>query len=126
MFACRENACRSQMAAAFARYYAGDKIDVSSAGSTPAESINPVMVEAMAEKGIDMAYLKPASLDSVIDRTRPDMIVTMGCGEECPFLPGVQMIDWDLPDPAGQPIAFMRDVRDKIEQQVRDLIEMIG
>lgn len=126
MFACRENACRSQMAAAFARFYAGGTLDVFCAGSEPAESINPLMVEAMAEKGIDMAYLNPALLDAVVSGTQPDIIVTMGCGEECPFMPGVEMIDWDLPDPAGHPIDFMRNVRDEIEKRVRDLIEKIG
>ena len=126
LFACRENACRSQIAAAFARIYAGDRIDVISAGSEPAESINPLMVEAMAEKGIDMAFLKPSFLDSVIKKTRPDIIVTMGCGEQCPYIPGVRRIDWDLPDPAGRSIDFMRDVRDRIERNVLDLIEEVG
>lgn len=126
MFACRENACRSQMAAAFARFYAGKKIDAFSGGSEPAESINPLMIEVMAEKGIDMAYLNPAFLDAVVAGTQPDILVTMGCGEACPFMPGVEMIDWDLPDPAGQPIDFMRNVRDRIEKRVCNLIEIIG
>jgi multimeric flavodoxin WrbA len=125
LFACRENACRSQMASAFAQFYAGDKMDVLNGGSQPAEKINPVMVEAMQEKGIDMAFRIPKSIEAAIDQSAPEMIITMGCGEACPFVPGAQKIDWDLPDPAGQPIEFMRRVRDDIEKRVQDLIKAI-
>lgn len=125
LFACRENACRSQMASAFARYYAGDRIDVLDAGSLPAETINPMMEAVMSEKGIDMAYRYPRSIDTVVAESKPDMIITMGCGEECPYLPGVVMEDWDLPDPSGQPIEFMREVRDEIEDRVRGLLKRI-
>lgn len=123
LFACRENACRSQMAAGFARYLAGGRIDAVSAGSTPAPAVNPVMQEAMAEKGMDMAHLSPRSIDDVLSGTRPDMIVTMGCGEQCPYIPGVLYADWDLPDPAGQPMDVMRQVRDEIEHRVRQLMD---
>ncbi len=123
MFACRENACRSQMAAAFAQYLAGDKIEAVSAGSEPAEKINPDMINVMAEKGIDMAFRKTRSLDKAASDLKPEMIITMGCGEACPFVPGTQLLDWDLPDPAGKSIDVMRSVRDEIEQRVKDLIQ---
>lgn len=121
LFACRENTCRSQMAGAFAQFLAGDKIDAYCAGSSPADQINPVMEEAMMEKGIDMAFRKPVSIDNVISKVTPDMIVTMGCGEACPFIPETEKIDWDFPDPAGKPIEFMRQVRDEIEQKIKAL-----
>ncbi|MCF8027516.1 MAG: NAD(P)H-dependent oxidoreductase [Desulfobacteraceae bacterium] len=123
LFACRENACRSQMAAGFARYLAGGRIDALSAGSTPAPAVNPVMQEAMAEKGLDMAHLSPRSIDDVLSGIRPDMIVTMGCGEQCPYIAGVSYADWDLPDPAGQSMDVMRQVRDEIEHRVRQLMD---
>lgn len=123
LFACRENAGRSQMAAGFARYLAGGRIEALSAGSTPAPRVNPVMQEAMAEKGIDMAYRTPRSIEDAVSGTRPDMIVTMGCGEQCPYIPGVSYVDWDLPDPAGQSIDGMRQIRDEIEKRVRQLMD---
>lgn len=122
LFACRENACRSQMASAFAQYIAGDKIDALSGGSNPADEINPDMIKVMQEKGLDMAFRKPKSIDEAISGQSPEIIVTMGCGEECPFVPGAKMLDWDLPDPAGKPIDFMRNVRDEIEKRVIDFI----
>ena len=123
LFACRENACRSQMASAFAQYLAGDKFEVINGGSQPADQVNPDMVKAMHEKGIDMALRVPQSIESAIINNTPDFIVTMGCGEECPFVPGAQMLDWALPDPAGKPPDFMRAVRDEIENNVKDLIK---
>jgi multimeric flavodoxin WrbA len=123
LFACRENACRSQMAGVFAQYLAGDKFEVITGGSEPADQVNPHMIKAMHEKGIDMAYRVPQSIESAISDTTPDFIVTMGCGEECPFVPGAQMLDWDLPDPAGKPPDFMRQVRDEIESNVKNLIK---
>lgn len=121
LFACRENACRSQMASAFARCLAGDKIDALSGGSAPAGAVNPVMIEVMHEKGIDMAFRKPESIDEVVLKEKPDIIITMGCKEECPFVPGAKMENWELPDPSGKPIEFMRDVRDEIEKRITDL-----
>jgi multimeric flavodoxin WrbA len=121
LFACRENACRSQMAAAFAQYLAGNTIEASCAGSEPAEKINPEMLAVMQEKGIDMAFRKTQSLETALSESQPDMIITMGCGEECPFVPGADKQDWDLPDPAGKPIEFMRKVRDEIENRVKQL-----
>jgi len=125
LFACRENACRSQMASAFARHVAGDKIEAISGGTDPANRIDPVMAEAMAEKGIDMAFRKPKSLESVISHIQPDIVITMGCDEECPFIPDVKRYDWDLTDPAGKPIEIMRDVRDLIEKRVSKLIDQL-
>ncbi|QTA91166.1 NAD(P)H-dependent oxidoreductase [Desulfonema magnum] len=121
LFACRENACRSQMASAFAQYLSGDKIEVLNGGSTPADNISPVMVKAMQEKGIDMEFRTPQSIEAAIEKIKPDMIITMGCGEECPFVPGAEMRDWELPDPAGEDIEFMRNVRDEIEKRVISL-----
>lgn len=122
LFACRENACRSQMAAGFARQMAGDRIEALHAGSTPADRVNPQMQEAMAEKGIDMAYRSTRTIEDAVAETTPELIVTMGCGEQCPYIPGVTYMDWDLPDPAGRSIEFMRQVRDEIEQRVQQLI----
>lgn len=122
LFACRENACRSQMAAAFAQYFVGDKIEALCGGSEPADKINPVMVEVMQEKGIDMAFRKPRSIEQAISEQSPEIIITMGCGEACPVVPGAKNLDWDLPDPAGEPIDVMRNVRDEIEKKVVKLI----
>lgn len=125
LFACRENAGRSQMAAAFARYHAGGRIDAMSAGSRPAAAVNPLMEEAMRESGIDVAFSIPRSMDEAVTATRPDLIITMGCGEECPFIPGVSYENWDLPDPAGKPIEFVRTLRDEIENRVKHLIDKL-
>jgi arsenite transporter/arsenate reductase (thioredoxin) len=125
LFACRENAGRSQMAKAFAQYHAGGKIDALSAGTRPAEKINPIMEEVMRESGIDVAFRVPRSIDDVVAQTKSEMIITMGCGEECPFIPGVEYEDWDLPDPSGQPVEFVRNVRDEIEQKVKHLIDKL-
>jgi multimeric flavodoxin WrbA/protein-tyrosine-phosphatase len=123
LFACRENACRSQMAGAFAQFLAGDKFEVLTGGSQPAKKINPDMVKAMQEKGLDMALRTPQSIASAIANNPPEIIVTMGCGEECPVVPGAQMLDWDLADPAGKPLDFMRQTRDDIENRVKKLIK---
>jgi len=124
LFACTENACRSQMASAFAQYLAGDRIEAESAGSSPAEEVNPLMEEVMAEKGIDMAFRKPKSLEEAGRRLgTPDLIITMGCEEACPLFPGVSSQEWGLPDPSGESIAFMREVRDDIEERVSRYIE---
>lgn len=125
LFACRENACRSQMAAAFARKMAGDVLDVACAGSRPAEQPNPVMQEVMAEIGYDMAFRPPRALDAALAAETPHIIVTMGCGEECPYTPGVEILDWDLSDPAGAGIEVMRRIRDEIQARVEALISRI-
>lgn len=122
LFACRENACRSQLASAFAQHFAGDRLEVFNGGSEPAEKINPNTAQVMQEIGIDMAYRIPKTIDAAISHSPPEIIITMGCGEECPYVPGARRLDWDLPDPAGKSIEFMRDVRDEIEHRVKDLI----
>jgi len=123
MFLCRENACRSQMASAFARFLAGRRVDVASGGSSPADEVNADMVRVMAEKGIDMAFRRPQSIDAALsDLADPDIIVSMGCGDRCPVVPGATVIDWDLPDPAGQSREVMRRIRDDIDQRVKDLV----
>jgi len=124
LFLCRENACRSQMASAYAQFLFGRQIDASSAGSQPAEDINPVMQAVMQEKGIDMAFRRPRSIDDALAECKPDRIITMGCGEACPIIPGVKIEDWDLPDPAGQSIDFMRRIRDEIESRVTQLVHI--
>jgi multimeric flavodoxin WrbA len=111
------------MASAFAQSLAGDKLEVINGGSQPANEINPDMISVMHEKGIDMAFRAPQSIETAISNNSPAVIVTMGCGEECPFVPGARMLDWDLPDPAGKPLDFMRQVRDNIENKVRALIK---
>ncbi len=118
LFACRENACRSQMAAGFAQYMAGDRLEVLCAGSEPANVINPDMMEVMAEKGIDMAFRKLQSIEAAVADVKPDYIVTMGCGERCPAVSGAVHEDWTLADPAGESISFMRKLRDEIETKV--------
>ncbi|MDY6791500.1 MAG: NAD(P)H-dependent oxidoreductase [Thermodesulfobacteriota bacterium] len=125
IFACIGNTCRSQMASAFAQSYAGDRIEALSGGSKPEHEINPVMVEAMGERGIDMAFRKTQSLESAISQVKPDMIITMGCGEECPYVPGATVKDWEVPDPAGKSMDFMRTVRDEIKQRVEGLIKSL-
>jgi len=122
LFACRENACRSQMAGAFARISAGDRLEVYTGGSQPADVVNPEMVSAMAEKGIDMAFQVPLSIEAALEEGTPELIVTMGCGEACPVVPGARRMDWDLPDPAGGSMETMRGVRNEIEKRVAELI----
>ena len=121
LFLCVHNAGRSQMAAGFARRLGGDSLRVRSAGSEPAERVNPVAVEAMAEVGIDIAAALPARLDDEAVRSA-DYIVTMGCGDACPVLPGREYLDWALDDPAGQPLPAVRAIRDEIERRVRALL----
>ena len=121
LFLCVHNAGRSQMAAGFARHLGGDSLRVRSASSEPAERVNPVAVEAMAEVGIDISDAVPARLDDEAVRSA-DYIVTMGCGDACPVLPGIEHLDWALADPAGQPLPAVRAIRDEIERRVRALL----
>jgi arsenate reductase (thioredoxin) len=120
LFVCVHNAGRSQMAAGFLRAVAGDRIDVRSAGSLPAEHINPVAVEAMAELGIDITAESPKVLtpDAV---QASDVVITMGCGDACPFFPGKRYEDWELDDPAGQGIDAVRPIRDDIRRRIETL-----
>ena len=122
LFLCRENACRSQMAGAFAQHLAADRLDVSTGGSQPAQKINADMAAVMAEKKIDMAFRTPQNIEAALAGGGADAVVTMGCGEQCPMVPGALHENWDLPDPAGKPIEVMRQVRDEIEARVKQLI----
>jgi arsenate reductase len=125
LFVCVHNAGRSQMAAGFLLDLAGDRIDVRSAGSAPGASVNPIAVEAMAEVGIDIAAAQPKILTTEAVEAS-DVVVTMGCGDECPFYPGKRYEDWVLDDPAGQGIDVVRRVRDDIRRRVEDLIESLA
>ena len=121
LFVCVHNAGRSQMAAGFLQHLGGDRIDVLSAGSQPAARVNAVAVEAMAEVGIDLASAVPKVLtESAV--LEADVVVTMGCGDECPYFPGKRYEDWVLDDPAGQGIEMVREVRDEIRRRVEALV----
>ncbi|WP_040781116.1 arsenate reductase ArsC [Nocardia pneumoniae] len=121
LFVCVQNAGRSQMAAGFLTALAGDRFDVRSAGSAPAETLNATVVDAMAEIGIDISghTPKPLTVDAV---GISDVVITMGCGDACPFFPGISYRDWVLPDPAGQTIDVVRTIRDHIRILVENLI----
>jgi arsenate reductase (thioredoxin) len=125
LFLCVHNAGRSQMAAGFLRHLAGDRIQVLSAGSEPADRINPSAVEAMSEKGIDITDQTPKPWTDETVGTA-DVIVTMGCGDTCPVLPGKRYLDWPLPDPAGQGVEAVRPIRDQIETRVLGLLTELG
>ena len=122
LFVCVHNAGRSQMAAGYLQHLAGDRIEVLSAGSDPAETINPVAVEAMREEGIDIASAAPKLLTTEAVQVS-DVVVTMGCGDACPFFPGKRYEDWKLDDPAGQNIEAVRPIRDDIKGRVQSLVE---
>lgn len=121
LFVCVHNAGRSQMAAGYLRHLARDRIDVRSAGSVPAEAINPVAVRAMREDGVDITAEVPKILTTDAVR-ESDVVITMGCGDACPYFPGKRYEDWTLDDPAGQGIAAVRPIRDQIKARVQDLI----
>lgn len=124
LFLCRENACRSQMAEAFLQYHGGEQFDVQSAGDRPAGEVNPLAVEAMAERGIDLAFRRPRGMDQIENAGQPfDLIVQMGCEQSCPVTPTGRVETWELEDPAGRPLEFMRTIRDEIEKRVKLLIE---
>jgi len=125
LFVCVHNAGRSQMAAGFLRALSGGAVEVRSAGSMPADRLNPVAVEAMAEKGIDIAAETPKVLTPEAVQAS-DVVITMGCGDTCPIYPGKRYEDWDLDDPAGQGIDAVRPIRDEIEQRVRSLLDSLG
>jgi protein-tyrosine-phosphatase len=123
LFVCVHNAGRSQMAAALLAHHAGDRVVVRSAGTAPAESINPAVVEVMAELGIDLhaAGAHPKRLEDAAVQAS-DVVITMGCGDECPFYPGTRYLDWQLDDPAGQGVDAVRPIRDEIDRRVRQLL----
>lgn len=125
LFLCVHNAGRSQMAAGWMRALGGGEVGVYSAGSEPAEHINPVAVAAMAEVGIDIAGHQPQGwTEAMLEEI--DVVVTMGCGDECPYVPGVRYLDWELTDPAGKGIETVRGIRDEIEGRVRELVDELA
>jgi len=121
LFVCVHNAGRSQMAAAYLTHLAGGRIDVRSAGSAPADQVNPAVVEAMAEEGIDISAETPKVL--TVDAVRAsDVVITMGCGDTCPVFPGKRYLDWTLDDPAGQGVDAVRPIRDEIRKRIENLV----
>ena len=125
LFVCVHNAGRSQMAAGFARTLSSGGVRVLSAGSEPADRLNPVAVEAMAEVGIDIAGSRPQVLQ-VDDVRASDVAITMGCGDACPILPGTRYEDWELTDPAGLPLDEVRPIRDEIRRRVEELLASLA
>jgi arsenate reductase len=120
LFVCLHNAGRSQMSEALFARAAGERHESASAGTAPADRVHPQVVEAMREIGVELADRKPRRLTYELARW-PDLLVTMGCGDECPYVPGKRYLDWDLPDPAGNPIEAVRELRDEIDRRVRAL-----
>lgn len=125
LFVCVHNAGRSQMAAGWLRHLAGDRIEVRSAGSAPADSINPAAVQAMAEQRVDITAATPTVLTREAVQLS-DVVITMGCGDACPIFPGKRYEDWELPDPAGQGVEAVRPIRDDIRARVEELIASLG
>lgn len=124
LFVCVHNAGRSQMAAAFLAAHGADRVVVRSAGTAPADTINPAVVEAMSEVGIDLVSsgARPKRLEEAAVRAS-DIVITMGCGDECPYFPGTRYLDWQLEDPAGKGVGAVRPIRDEIERRVLELLE---
>ena len=125
LFVCVHNAGRSQMAAAYLKHLSDGRIEVLSAGSAPADQVNPAAVAAMAEDGIDMSAEQPKLLSDAAVRAS-DVVITMGCGDTCPIYPGKRYEDWELDDPAGQGLEGVRPIRDQIRQRVTTLITSLG
>jgi arsenate reductase (thioredoxin) len=122
LFVCVHNAGRSQMAAAFLSHLSAGVVEVRSAGSEPADQVNPAAVQAMAEVGIDIAAAQPKILTDQAVR-ESDVVITMGCGDTCPFYPGKRYEDWELDDPAGKDVAAIRSIRDEIRRRVEALLD---
>ena len=125
LFVCVHNAGRSQMAAAYTNHLSGGQVEVRSAGSAPADSINPAVAAAMLEDGIDISAEKPKILTGEAVQAS-DVVITMGCGDACPFFPGTRYLDWALDDPAGQGVDAIRPIRDEIKQRVQQLLHELG
>ena len=125
LFVCVHNAGRSQMAAGYLRHLAGDRVRVLSAGSAPADTINPVAVAAMAEEGVDITEAVPTILTTESVK-ESDVVITMGCGDACPIFPGKRYEDWELDDPAGAELDDVRRIRDEIKGRVTALIDELG
>ena len=122
LFVCVHNAGRSQMAAGLLAKYAGPRIVVRSAGSTPADEVNPAVVEVMREVDVDVSHEFPKELtDEAVEAS--DVVITMGCGDACPVFPGKRYLDWELPDPSGLPVEAVRPIRDEIDARVRALAQ---
>ncbi|GAA1407041.1 arsenate reductase ArsC [Kitasatospora putterlickiae] len=124
LFVCIHNAGRSQMAAGFLTHLAGDRVEVRSAGSAPGHEVNPAAVAAMAELGIDISDQRPKILTTEAVRAS-DYVITMGCGDACPYFPGKRYLDWKLDDPAGQGVEAVRPIRDAIKTLIEDLVAEI-
>ena len=125
LFVCVHNAGRSQMAAAYTTHLSGGAVEVRSAGSAPADSINPAVRDAMLEDGIDISDQKPKVLTSDAVQAS-DVVITMGCGDSCPYFPGKRYLDWVLNDPAGQGVEAVRPIRDEIKRRVQTLLTELG
>ncbi|MFI5877340.1 arsenate reductase ArsC [Streptomyces sp. NPDC051445] len=125
LFVCVHNAGRSQMAAAFLTHLGGTRVQVRSAGSSPADTVNPAVVEALTEVGIDISAETPKVLTTEAVQAS-DVVITMGCGDACPYFPGKRYLDWQLEDPAGQGVAAVRPIRDEIERRIRGLLAELG
>jgi arsenate reductase (thioredoxin) len=125
LFVCVHNAGRSQMAAGLLRQKGGDRVEVLSAGSEPADELNPAVVEAMSEKGIDISSERPKKLEDPMVR-ESDVVITMGCGDACPIYPGKRYEDWELEDPAGKDLETVRGIRDEIESRVEALLSELS
>ncbi|MEI4272587.1 arsenate reductase ArsC [Klenkia sp. LSe6-5] len=121
LFVCVHNAGRSQMAAGWLTHLAGDAVEVRSAGSLPADQVNPAAVAAMAEVGVDISAAAPKVLTAEAVQAS-DVVITMGCGDACPVFPGTRYLDWDLADPAGKGVEAVRPIRDEIEVRIRGLL----
>ena len=124
LFVCIQNAGRSQIAQALFERAAAGRHEARSAGSRPAAAVHPEVVEVMAEAGVDLSGKVPHELD-MDDMRWADLVVTMGCGDECPYVPGKRYLDWELPDPAGKGIEAVRPIRDEIDRRVRDLVQQL-
>jgi arsenate reductase (thioredoxin) len=124
LFVCLHNAGRSQMSAALLEREAGDRHVALSAGTTPAKRVHPEVVETMRELGIDLSGARPQLLTRELAE-QADVVVTMGCGDQCPFIPGKRYIDWDLPDPKGKPLSAVRAIRDRIADRIRTLVDQL-
>ena len=125
LFVCIHNAGRSQMGPAYTHHLSGGAVEVRSAGSAPAETINPAVREAMLEEGIDISHEKPKILTTEAVQAS-DVVITMGCGDTCPFFPGKRYLDWVLADPAGQGVDAVRPIREEIKQRVLTLLGELG
>lgn len=125
LFVCVENACRSQMAEGFVRMYGGSEVGAHSAGSEPAEEVNSTAVRLMQESGYDLSDHEPTPVTE-FQEEEFDVVVTMGCGDECPHIPANRRLEWDLPDPKGKPDDEFREIRDDIRRRVLELLETMG